>query len=162
MSNSRSHKQLLSVLLAVVLASSAGCGADRSSTDEKPTGSVGVVTGQTGAGASEQAAEPARPAPTSETDLVPVDIELEDGSFAKSTPKKIHVPSEFLVLISVTSGDGGPYSLSVLSPSSAQTFKIASNSSQNITQDGLAAGKQIKLMLGGKTVRIVADADPGP
>lgn len=93
---------------------------------------------------------------------MPVDVALKNGGFAKSTPKTIHVPSDFLVLITVTADGKGPYSLSVLSPSTAQTYKIASNGTQKITQDGLAAGKQIKLMLGGETVRVVADADPGP
>lgn len=158
MSISRTHKPLLTGLIVITLMASPGCGSSDPEVNERST----AQTGATATTATAPAGKPEPSAPTSETDLVPVDVALEDGTFASSTPKTIHVPSDFLVLIDVKADDGGPYELSVLSPSSAQTLKIPSNSTQKITQDGLAPGKQIKLMLAGKTVRIVADAEPGP
>lgn len=161
MSISRAHKQVFAGLLCLTLLAAAGCGDKQKPADVPSSGQRLVTPPTTG---STSAADPreSQSKPSSEADLVPVDVALKNGKFASSTPKVIHIPSDFLVLITVTADNKGPYSLSVLSPSTAQTYKIESGTTQKITQDGLAPGKQIKLMLGDKTVRVVADAEPGP
>lgn len=96
------------------------------------------------------------------TDFAPVDIELKNGRFAPGTPKEIHVPSDFIVIVSAEADDHGRYRLGVVSPSVAQTFFVAPGEQKKITLDSLREGQQAKLMLGKQTVQISADAEPGP
>jgi hypothetical protein len=165
MSGSCPHKGVIATVLAVASLLLAGCG------DNAPESPVARPSAATGASVQTGATVEAEPtahaggatgATATEGDNVPVEIRLKNGGFAESTPRRIHVPADFLISVFVTSGKGGPFNLSVQSPSTAQTFKIASNDSLNITLDSLKAGEVAKLMIGGETVRITPDADPGP
>lgn len=91
--------------------------------------------------------------------LASVEVKLADGGFAASTPKTFHVPPEAVVLVNVKTDRDGPYRLSVLSRSTAQTFKIASNDELEITLAGLKANETAQLILGKAKVPITADAD---
>ena len=161
MSISITHKHLTLVLCCAALVAAAGCGSEP--LPPAPAQAPSATAEATDGGATPSSAGTASPAePTSETNLVPVEIKLEDGRFASGTPRTVHVPSDFLILITASTDSKGPYQLSVISPSTAQTFKIPSGETQRITQDGLKPGGVIKLMLGKQTVKVVADAEPGP
>lgn len=101
-------------------------------------------------------------APPESTDFAPVDVDLRDGTFAKGTPKTIHVPSGFIVVITARADDYGTYRLSVLAPSAAQTFKIKPGDQTKVTLDSMREGQSAKLIVDKQTVKIAADADPGP
>lgn len=161
MSISNTHKHLILALCCAALATATGCGSEPlAPAPAQAPSTTAEVTGDGATPASSGTASPAEQ--TSEANLVPVEIELKDGRFAPGTPRTVHVPSDFLVLITARTDSEGPYQLSVISPSTAQTFKIPSGETQRITQDGLAPGGVIKLMLGKQTVKVVADAEPGP
>jgi hypothetical protein len=88
-------------------------------------------------------------------------VRLVGGTFAPSTPRTIHVPAGFMVIVTAST-DGSRARMSVLSPSTAQTFSIRANDTLRITLDSLRPGASAKLAAGGRTVRIAADAEPGP
>jgi hypothetical protein len=143
-----------------------GCGEKSSPPTEAPrdlSGTIGqngsTPDGETPAPPEQPATEPQQPGAT---DFAPVDIELRDGGFAKRTPRTIHVPSGFIVVVHATADDSGPYVLRVLSPSVAQSFKIKPGGEQRVTLDSMRQGQIAKLMVAGKTVKVAADADPGP
>jgi hypothetical protein len=100
--------------------------------------------------------------PTESADLAPVDLELDDGGFAKSTPKEFHVPSDFLVVVTAKNVSNAKIRLSISAPSLAQTFKIGPGKTERITLASIGAGETAKLISGGKTIEIAADAEPGP
>lgn len=154
MSNSRIHKALISSIIAVAMIFSAGCG------DEKP-GAAPVPAEATASVPSEAPPTETRGA-TESTDLAPVDLELDDGGFASSTPKEFHVPSDFLVLVTAKNVSAEKIRLSISAPSLAQTFKIAPGKTEKITLASIGAGERAKLISGGKTIYIAADAEPGP
>lgn len=169
MSDSRKHKTFVAALLAALLM--AGCGG--SSTGEKSTGDAapedlsGALEATQRTGTPQVQSENATPAgddgaaPES-TDFAPVDVDLKGGSFASNTPTTIHVPSDFILIVTARARDSRTYSLSVISPSVAQTFKIGPRGEKKITLDSLREGQKAKLIVGKKTVKIAADAEPGP
>lgn len=173
MSNSRPHKTLFALLAAALAAVAfAGCGNSEKAADSSSKGEVQDLSGaldqtsSTGAaeGAQESDGTAAQPdqSGVEQTDFAPVDVRLAAGGFAGSTPKTTHVPANFLIIVTVKADDAGPYKLSVISPKTAQTFKIASGKSMKITLDSLAAGQSAKLIVGDQRRKITADADPGP
>ncbi|MFT4049713.1 MAG: hypothetical protein QM648_07715 [Solirubrobacterales bacterium] len=173
MSSSRFHKthfSLLALLLAAALLT--GCG---NSADKGDSSAQGEVKDLSGALDQTSSTGPVEAAPqtdgteaepdqsgTESTDFVPVDVSLRGGGFGGSTPKVTHVPADFLIIVSAKADDAGPYSLSVISPKTAQTFKIASGKSMKITLDSLRAGQTARLVVGDQTRKITADAEPGP
>jgi hypothetical protein len=168
MSSSHTHKAVIAAGVAAVALALAGCGDN--GTTAGSTGATAKVnsppatasTGSTGGAQTKSGSGGSTPATATEPDVVPVDVRLKNGKFAPSTPSAFHVPTNFLIIVSVKSDGAGPYMLSVQGPSIAQTFKIASNDQQNISIDALSSGESAKLMLGGQTVKIKADAEPGP
>lgn len=166
MSNSRVHKTIVFALIAALALVVAGCGGDQ--TGQASGGDARDLSGALSP--TERAGEPPQvksgdqeptPAPES-TDFAPVDIELRDGTFAKGTPRKIHVPSDFIVIVSARADAEGPYRLSVISPSVAQTFRVPASGEKKITLDSMRQGQSAKLIVGDSTVTVVADAEPGP
>ncbi len=89
-------------------------------------------------------------------------IDLKDGGFAKGTPESFSVKPGALITLGVHTAGGGTYRLSVLAPSTAQTFKIPPDDSQTITIAKLDLGETAKLVVGKDTRKIVADATGGP
>jgi hypothetical protein len=156
MSNSRTLKAFLQVLVALALVIFSGCG----SAQQPPAASGGSPAATQPAGPSSEAPE-ADTAPEGK-DLAPVDLELDDGGFAKSTPPAFHVPSGFLVLITARNVSDARIRLSVVAPSLAQTFKIGPGKTQTITIASIGADESAKMISGGKTIKIAADAEPGP
>jgi hypothetical protein len=115
------------------------------------------------------ATEPAPAPPSAEpktapeaTDFAPVDIELSDGGFARGTPRAFHLPAGFIIVVRVRADRYGPYKLRVRSPSTAQSITIRPGGTTRITLDSLKSGAVAELMLAEKTVRLAADAEPGP
>ncbi len=166
MSTSQAHKKCFAALAVALVLALSGCGSNAA--EPSQAGGAGDLSGALSP--TERAAEtpPVRPgddeptpAPES-TDFAPVDIDLTDGSFAKGTPKTIHVPSDFIVIVTARADSNGPYRLSVLSPSVAQTFKVPAGGGKKITLDSMREGQSAKLMIGKSTVRVAADAEPGP
>lgn len=166
MSTSQAHKTCISALAVALLLALSGCGGDQPEPSQ-----VGETRDLSGAlSPTERAAEtpPVRPgddepAPAPEsTDFAPVDIDLSDGTFAKGTPRTIHVPSDFIVIVSARADSNGPYRLSVLSPSVAQTFKVPAGGEKKITLDSMREGQSAKLIVGKSTIKVAADAEPGP
>lgn len=156
MSNSHINKTILAIVVALALAIFSGCGSD----DPAPSGN-----GQTAGASAAAEAAPSEAGPTAAPegqDLAPVDVELNDGGFASSTPPEYHVPSGFLVLITAKNRSDAKIRLSVSAPSLAQTFKIAPGKTQTITLASIGEGESAKMISGGKTIKIVADAEPGP
>jgi glucose/arabinose dehydrogenase len=154
MSNSRTHKTLISTIVAVALFVCSGCGDQEN--DAAPVLSAPTTSAPTETPTSE-------PTPAAEgTDLAPVDLELDDGGFASSTPKEFHVPSGFLVLITAKNVSDARIRLSISAPSLAQTFKIAPGMTERITLASIGEGERAKMISGGKTIYIAADAEPGP
>lgn len=132
----------------------AGCGDEEKNVAPMPSGATASA-----------APEPTPSDPTAATegtDLAPVDLELDDGGFASSTPREFHVPSGFLVLISAKNLSDSRIRLSISAPSLAQTFKIAPGKTEKITLASIGEGERAKLISGGKTIYIAADAEPGP
>lgn len=154
MSNSRTHKTFLSTIVAVALIACSGCGDEENNVAPIPSGAT------TSTPSEAPASEPS--AATEGTDLAPVDLELDDGGFADSTPKEFHVPSDFLVLITAKNVGDERIRLSISAPSLAQTFKIAPGKTEKITLASIGEGERAKLISGGKTIYIAADAEPGP
>ncbi|MGH2960016.1 MAG: hypothetical protein ACRDKE_10455 [Solirubrobacterales bacterium] len=154
MSNSRIHKAFISTIVAAVLIFSAGCGGEDKQVGPAPsdvTASVppaGQPSSATGA--------------TEGTDLAPVDLELDDGGFASGTPTEFHVPAGFLVLVAAKNVSDAKIRLSISAPSLAQTFKISPGKTETITLASIGEGERAKLISGGKTIEIAADAEPGP
>jgi hypothetical protein len=91
-----------------------------------------------------------------------VDLELDNGGFAKNTPPAFHVPSGFLVLITAKNVSDEKIRLSVSAPSLAQTFLIGPGKTETITLASIGADETAKMISGGKTIKIAADAEPGP
>lgn len=163
MSSSHTHKLVTAAIVAAFALALGGCGsgdagsaadggADAQATGggaSTPTAAATATAGPTGKGASEA------------TDFAPVDVKLANGTFTKSTPSTIHVPAGFLLIVTAKNS-GEKVQLSVQSPSTAQTFKIAAGGSLRITLDSLESGESAKLMAGGRTVKVSADAEPGP
>jgi hypothetical protein len=162
MSDSRTYKCLFATAVAVVALAVAGCGSGNEKAAGPPVTSASGPASSAAATGSTSSAQKSSDKAAKEAQIAPVDIALKNGKFAPDTPKTFHLPSDFLIVVHVTTDADGPYSLSVLSPSMAQTFKIASNDSQNITLDSLKTGESAKLMLGRQSVTIKPDADPGP
>jgi len=155
MSNSRIHKTFVSTIVAAALVVCTGCG------DEESNVAPTIPSGATTSAPSEApSGEPT--AATEGTDLAPVDLELDDGGFASSTPKEFHVPSGFLVLITAKNVSDSRIRLSISAPSLAQTFKIAPGKTERITLASIGEGERAKMISGGKTIYIAADAEPGP
>lgn len=154
MSNSRIHKAFISTIVAVVVIFSAGCG------DEE--NNVAPTPGEATASVPSEAPESEPTGAAEGTDLAPVDLELDDGGFASSTPKEFHVPSDFLVLITAKNVSDASIRLSISAPSLAQTFKIAPGKTETITLASIPEGERAKMISGGKTIEIAADAEPGP
>jgi hypothetical protein len=91
-----------------------------------------------------------------------VDLELDNGGFASSTPKTFHVPSGFLVLVTARNVSDAKIRLSISAPSLAQTWKIGPGRTQTITLASIGEGQSAKMISGGQTIKIAADAEPGP
>jgi hypothetical protein len=170
MSNSSLHKTLLASFVAVVFALAAS-GCDGNVNNQSTSSAAQAPTpAQSTAPTSATAADPtdengsggASAKPGTEAQIAPVDVTLAGSGFAASTPKTIHVPSGFLIVVTVKSESTKQLSLGVLAPSMAQTFKIAPKGQQKISVDALDAGKSAKLIVGDETVKVAADADPGP
>lgn len=156
MSNSRTYKTIFVSVVALTLVIFSGCGGD------KGAPSFNATTSATSSIPSEPTGgDGASPAPEGQ-DLAPVDIELDDGGFAKSTPPAFHVPSGFLVLITAKNVSEKKIRLSVSAPSLAQTFLIGAGKTETITLASIGADQSAKMISGGKTIKIVADAEPGP
>lgn len=85
-----------------------------------------------------------------------VDVKLENGGFAGSTPPSFRVPADSLIAVNVTTDGDGPYRFSVLAPSTAQTFKLTSNDSLSLTLASLGSGDSAKLIVGRRTVTVTA------
>lgn len=171
MSDSRKHKTFVALLLAGLLL--AGCGGgeagDQSTGGQSPDDLSGSLNATARTGTPEVKPEDEAPAGEGEdegaaeaTDFAPVDIELKNGSFAAGTPKTIHVPADFILIVSARARDAKSYSLSVISPTVAQTFKIGPRDEKKITLDAMREGQKAKLIIGDRTVFIAADAEPGP
>lgn len=154
MSNSRIHKAFFSTIVAAALIFSAGCGSE----DDN----VGSASSEITASVPSAATPSSSTGATEGTDLAPVDLELDDGGFASSTPKEFHVPSGFLVLITAKNVSDAKIRLSISAPSLAQTFKIAPGRTETITLASIGEGERAKMISGGKTIEIAADAEPGP
>lgn len=154
MSNSRTHKTFISTIVAVALIVCSGCG------DEE--NDLAPIPSETTTSAPSEAPTSQPTAATEGTDLAPVDLELDDGGFASSTPKEFHVPSGFLVLITAKNVSDARIRLSISAPSLAQTFKIAPGKTEKITLASIGEGERAKMISGGKTIYIAADAEPGP
>lgn len=116
---------------------------------------VAAALALTGCGNAEDASDSA----VGETGMTNIDVKLEDGGFADSTPSTFRVPAGSLILINAQTGRGGPFRLSVLSRSTAQTFKLKSNDSLNLTLDSLKTGEIAKLISDQKTVKIVLEGE---
>jgi len=174
LSTSRIHKTFVVALLASAILAASGCGKEQpqaSQPEPAPRDLSGsLATDQTGAQPGTQqpeqsqggAAQPQQSPSQETTDFAPVDVELAGGSFAKGTPKTIHIPSGFIIVVSARADDSATYKLSVTSPSAAQTFTIKPKGEQKITLDALREGESAKLIVGDRTVKIAADAEPGP
>lgn len=169
MSNShRRNTSVLLIILSLALAV-AGCGGDpKPSAGQAPEQAPEDLSGSlSGEHSGSDTVQPAAPenrddsAPEA-TDFAPVDVRLEDGSFARNTPSTIHVPSGFMLIVTASADDHGPYKLSFISPVTAQTFKIKSNATSRLTFEALSEGQTAKLVVAGKTVKVKADAEPGP
>jgi hypothetical protein len=156
MSNSCIHKTFFAVAVALAIGVLSGCGSD----NQPPAQEATAPPASAATSEPEQGSEPTT-APEGK-DLAPVDVELDDGGFAESTPPAFHVPSGFLVLITAKNASGEQIRLSVSAPSLAQTFKIGPGKTETITLASIGAGESAKMISGGKTIKIVADAEPGP
>jgi hypothetical protein len=154
MSNSRTHKAFISTIVVTALIFSSGCGDEEKGVAPTPSDATAGVPSERPTGEPTQATEG--------TDLAPVDLELDDGGFASSTPKEFHVPSDFLVLITAKNVSDARIRLSISAPSLAQTFKIAPGKTERITLASIGEGERAKMISGGKTIEIAADAEPGP
>lgn len=91
----------------------------------------------------------------SEGDIEVVPIALSGTAFAPGTPKQIEVPGDRLVMLDVRA-DGGPFRLSILGSSLAQTFKIPRDGSEMITLAEIKPGSPTKLLIGPREVLLVA------
>lgn len=158
MSNSRIHKAFFLAIVAAAMVFSSGCGGEDN--DAAPAPQPGATASEPPSPSSPSPSEPT--AATEGTDLAPVDLELDDGGFAKSTPKVFHVPSGFLVLITAKNVSDAKIRLSISAPSLAQTFKIGPGKTETITLASIGEGERAKMISGGKTIEIAADAEPGP
>jgi hypothetical protein len=158
MSNSRMRKTNISaaLLATIVAVAVAGCGQKQ---DAGPA--ARPATTQATAAASAPSRRTTTPTPE-EADVAPVDLTLEDGGFARSTPKVFHVPSGFIVVIAARNASDAKIRLSVSSPTTAQTFKVSPGKTQSISLASIGAKDSAKLISGGRTIRIAADAEPGP
>jgi PBP1b-binding outer membrane lipoprotein LpoB len=151
MSISPKHKTIVAALFAALAMAFSGCGGDNPAA--KPTATA--ATGESAPQAAEtQQSEPAN--------YAPVDVKLEDGTFATDTPETFHIPSGFIVVVTAMADRTGLYVLRVKSPSVMQSFKIRPGAVQRVTIDGMKPGQSAHLMVRGKSVRIAADAEPGP
>lgn len=173
LSTSRPHKTFVVVGFLAALLALSGCGdrQDKQGTtnpgESVPRDLSGAIPSTSGGqpAARDQGnapPQPQQPAAKQATDFAPVDVVLGADGFAKGTPRTIHVPSDFIIIVSVRSRAGKLKQLSVISPSTAQTFKVRPGDEQKVTLDAMRAGETAKLVVGNQTVKIAADADPGP
>lgn len=142
------------MIVAVALVVCTGCGDEADNVAPSSSGATTSVPSEA------PSSEPTTA--TEGTDLAPVDLELDDGGFASSTPKEFHVPSGFLVVITAKNVSDARIRLSISAPSLAQTFKIAPGKTERITLASIGEGERAKMISGGKTIYIAADAEPGP
>lgn len=177
LSTSRTPKTFVVAAVAALALLLGGCGEkapQKQSSEATPSdlsGSLGgsaqgesqaPTGGETATGGAEHAGQGSPTAAPEATDFAPVDVSFDEGGFAKRTPKSIHVPSGFIIIVRATNSGGKTTRVSVSSPSTAQTFKVPAGAEQKITLDGLREGQLAKLIVGDQTLKIVADAEPGP
>jgi hypothetical protein len=162
MSNSRTYRTIFAIVVALAVTIFCGCGSDQPAPSAPGSPVPTAVTQSAGAPTGDSPATPGDTAAPEGKDLAPVDLELDDGGFAKSTPPAFHVPAGFLVLITARNVSEAKIRLSLSAPSLAQTFKIGPGKTQTITLASIGAGQSAKMISGGKTIKIVADAEPGP
>jgi hypothetical protein len=153
---SYTYKTIFAIVVAALLAFSSGCGSDQ----PKPAANKPATTAPASSSAATGDAG-ATPAPEGK-DLAPVDVELDNGGFASSTPKTFHVPSGFLVLVTARNVSDAKIRLSISAPSLAQTWKLGPGKTQTITLASIGEGQTAKMISGGQTIKIAADAEPGP
>ncbi len=176
MSTSRTPKTFVALCFGAALLALSGCSGSGSTDDPSGApdpGAPGDISGSLSPTDRAPEAPEVRSADKPEngsaaaesTDFAPVDIELKDGRFAPATPRTIHVPSGFIVIVSARADDHGRYRLGVQSPSVAQTFFIPAGGQHKITLDAMREGQVATITLGtsrSQRLRIAADAEPGP
>lgn len=160
----------------------AGCGSDDSSTtssNSAATGSTGATpsaaTGDRGATAetkpTEPAASPTEPANPNdpgegdeEAARSVVDIGLKNGSFTKSTARKVHVLSLIPIELSIKVLDSETYNLVITDSDGRERLATYNKQGSFVQQlEGMSANKSTTIVLGGEQqIKITADADPGP
>lgn len=155
-SDSYISKAIFVIVAAVLLAFATGCGGE----ERRPT----TATPPTAAPApsSEGSSDPVTANASEGRDLAPVDLELDNGGFASKTPKTFHVPSGFLVLVTAKNVSDATIRLSISAPSLAQTWKVGPGRTQTVTLASIGEGESARMISGGQTIRIAADAEPGP
>lgn len=98
----------------------------------------------------------------SEADTVPVDLRLAGGGFAAGTPRTFHVPAGFAITVTAVAGDARPYRVTPVPAAAGAPIAVPAKGRGSAVFDALKPGGSFRLTVGGRAVKVVADADPGP
>lgn len=125
-------------------------------------GDGGVSAGATG----ERATDPGTSGDSGQGDeegaRTPVEITVSDGAFQPSTPGRVHVPSYIAIELVVTVKDTRGYKLIVVRDGKRTAHAVAGGGRSSVMLEGLRPNRSLAVKLGGDTVAVVADAEPGP
>lgn len=105
---------------------------------------------------------PAPPDQTSEANTVPVDVTLAGGGFAASTQRTVHVPAGFPITVTARARDDGSYRVRVVPAGAGPVLVVGPRGEGSVVLRPLALNRSLRLVVGGDSIKVVADAEPGP
>jgi hypothetical protein len=163
----------IAVVVSMAALAFAGCGSKKPAQPIAATGATGSTqpTGAQGASTNTQATEPtaaaANPNGAGTGDEQPartgVKIGLKNGGLTQSTPRKVHVPSYIPVELDIAVADSQTYNLVVTADGRNRAVTYDKPGAYKLTIAGLRSNATATVVLGGsETVKITADANPGP
>jgi len=185
-------KLMIATVLAVIAIAVSGCGSDASkatpvtgptasATPSAPRHDPTASTGTTGsvAPAGAAAADTGGTSPNNSPNSggttpnesgagdeqaasSPVQIGLEGGKFTSSTPSVVHVPPFIQIALEIDAKDGRGYSLSVVSGKQTSVHIVKQAGSTTVPLEGLRPGHSLTVKLGTASIKVSADAEPGP
>lgn len=166
-------------LFAACLLALAGCGDE--TVEPLPATAATGATGQSatpetaaegepgddgGAGVQDEAADPGTSGDSEQGDeegaRTPVEITVSDGAFGTATPSRVHVPAFIAIELDVSVKDSRGYKLTVVRGAVTTEHTVTGGGRSSVMLEGLRPGRSLDVKLGGDTVEVTADAEPGP
>lgn len=122
----------------------------------------GVGTGANGAGAADPDAAADSTQGDEEGARTPVEITISGGGFGSATPNRVHVPSFIAIELDVTVKDARGYKVTVVRDGKRSEHAVSGGGRSSVMLEGLRPNRSLTVKLGGDTVDVTADAEPGP